>query len=381
MIKNINIAFNALYILSLTLVVTLQCWIGLVFVLGMAFLHKFTLTQVKVIKKKENKKITIRNKQELSNLYNEHIFAITHELRSPLAVINASVNAEIEHLRNIYNNYGELDAEQINVFKEAKKKLKCIFEQTEVMESFIANLAEHGSYTSDTQDGVKILELSTFLDNIFKNASNFSRSMKVFNNNIGFAGSQNDFDKVHVQVNPNDLTRILMNIFKNAGDAIWKKFGSLTSSRDNWSPELTISCIKSKYYGNLMKMKPFVSGPFGTNRKESQFYLVIEDNGPGITDENKAKIFNNNRFSTNSTVENLGMGLKICMGLAHDNDLSLFFDTDGEGTRIIIGFPKVVLFETDTQDPTVGILCKTHKSLYFSEHSEKLYDRLVQDEN
>lgn len=350
-------------------------------------MYYFVVKQTKKIEKQyiEEKNVAVgslslKYKKNLEQMYDEHIFAITHELRSPLAVINASSVAQLDDLRMIYNEYydaGNIDFVNLHRFKEMKERIRVVDQQVRIIESFIANLAEYGSYVSArSNDEFKIIDIHPYLVSMINNAPTFSRSMKIFNGDIKFGdGEGKDFDMIHLPVNANDLSRILINVFKNAADAVFNSYAKLQGRDTSFKPCLNIRCVKTNDKDKSLILNSNIIGPFGKKRAASPFYIVIEDNGPGISEENKDKIFSYG-FSTKSQKENLGMGLHISMQLAEQNDLALFFDTNTEGTRFIIGFPHVLFFECSKREPNLGWI-SSPEEVYISEDSEELFHEIV----
>lgn len=322
-------------------------------------------------------KLSKKYKESIEQMYDEHIFSITHELRSPLAVINSCSTESLNEIRNIYNELYELKCMKKldkNKFKKIKNRINTIDKQVDIIESFIANLGTYGSYISArSNDQFKITEIFPYLKSMIQNAPTFSRNMKILNNNIRIINNK-DFKTVHTTINSNDLTRILMNVFKNSADAIFYSYQDLKNNRENFRPEIKIRCLKTPDQKNMI-LKDDIIGPFGKYRKESPLYIVIEDNGPGISKENQNKIFKYG-FSTKSEKQNLGMGLHVSMQIAENNDLSLFIKTNENGTKFIIGFPNILYFENDNKNPTDGWQADP-KNVCISDDSKKLYDELV----
>lgn len=317
--------------------------------------------------------LSLKYKRSLENMYDEHIFTISHEIRSPLAVINSCSLAQLNDLKLIFNLISN-NTENILMIKNIKDRIKTIDEQVKIIESCIHNLTEYGRYVSSKNaEELKIIELQPYLNKIISTAPSFSRTMKVFSS-ISYACSP-DFDGIHVPMNTNDLSRILINVFKNAGDAIYNSYDMLNKTKQNYKPSLKLRCIKTYKKNTAISLKPHVYGPFGKKRYASPFYLVIEDNGPGISSENKHKLFNT-CFTTKENNSNFGMGLKISMDLALKNDLSLFFDTNDNGTKIIIGFPHLVTMESDIDNPSAGWVVESNAIIY-SPDSAKLYDEIA----
>lgn len=321
-----------------------------------------------------------------SEVYNEHIWTITHEIRSPLAVITAAVKLQSSYLREIYNDAyksGLITGDNVENYKGLKNAILSIDRNVNIIADFINGIVNHADNINEETEGQRFIEASTYMTSVLESARNFSRTMKIIDNkNLGFhKDSYDDFDKVHILANQHDLTRILMNIFKNSSDAIWQNIDFLKKRRPGYKPSLKLRCLKSTHIDTAILLnKEKVMGPFGCDREESPFYLVIEDNGPGISEENREKIFTKN-FSTQSGLMNLGLGLHICMKIAKDNDISMYFQTDeSRGTRLILGFPRVILLEESPTEKSVGVLCMECEDLMYSSSSHRLYDDIVDQE-
>ncbi len=70
--------------------------------------------------------------------------------------------------------------------------------------------------------------------------------------------------------------------------------------------------------------------------KEGKVIWTVEDNGTGISDENKGKIFQD--FFT-SKLQGTGLGLSVCKRLLEEHNASITFEsTLGQGTKFIINF-------------------------------------------
>lgn len=297
--------------------------------------------------KQLNDKTEQQYQDSLKNIYDEHIFSITHELRSPLAVITSSINNQYNILKTIYNKFPKTENSD-NMFINSKKILKNIVSQTEIIESFISSISEHGSYMSNKDK--KLINLHNYLLSIIINSKSYSRNMKVFSdNNIKFAEIGGlDFLDLNCIINPHDLSRILVNIVTNSADAVSSCYKKKKETTPNYEPFLKFSCIKPKNKKNIMKLsEEFLRINCGTTDECQPFYLIIEDNGPGITKQNITKIFKYG-FSTKKDDEsdliNLnhhGLGLYLTLKLATDNDIKVYIRTNEHGTMFVLGFPFV----------------------------------------
>lgn len=319
------------------------------------------------------------------SIYNEHIFAIAHELRTPLAVMNSNIYNQLNMLRQLYHSI-EQTPENVELVKKLKDSIRIVEDQIMNIEDFIAKVSEYGLYNNSTNDDTHLLiHMKSYVDHIISIAPTFSRSMAIFGNEgIGYGDFFGmDFENIHTIVNPQDLNRIIINICTNAADAVSTKWRS-KKYISNFFPSLRFRCLKSADPTQTITMRDDILGPFGCENKDCSLFLVIEDNGPGISKENLDHIFTYG-FSTKKDNANnhLGFGLHMCMQLARKNNLSLFIQTSGRGTKFFIGFPETIVAKPGTLDDQIMVkyanqMDSNYNLLNFSEDSFELYRETVE---
>lgn len=321
-----------------------------------------------------------------SSLYNEHIYAISHEIRTPLAIINSCLINELNNLKYLYYSIDKSDY-NINIIKKIKDNILIIEEQVYNIENFITKVSEHNLYINSNNDYEYLLiNIKNYLDNLLYIAPSFSRSMKVFSdNNISYGDlTGDDFDNIHVIVNPQEFNHIIMNIIINSAEAIESKLKYV-----DFEPKLKISCLKCNNPNEyiLLNSKK-IYGPVGDNNLNCQFYIIIEDNGPGIDKIYLDHIFKYG-FSTKKDKynKNLGFGLHICSQLAKKNNLSIFINTKPNfGSKFFIGFPNMVIAKSGTLTDKFELKNIYQKlddfnMLSFSGYSKQIYNEFVNDKN
>ena len=67
-------------------------------------------------------------------------------------------------------------------------------------------------------------------------------------------------------------------------------------------------------------------------------YIEIEDNGPGISEENLNKIFEP-LFTTKPKGEGTGLGLSICFEIVKNHGGNIFVGNTKEGARFVVELP------------------------------------------
>jgi len=74
------------------------------------------------------------------------------------------------------------------------------------------------------------------------------------------------------------------------------------------------------------------------------------------------------------------MGLNISMNLARDNDISIFVHTDDDGTKVILGFEKIINMQPECSNISEGDYKNDCTGFTYSINSEMLYKELVKRE-
>ena len=118
-----------------------------------------------------------------------------------------------------------------------------------------------------------------------------------------------------MMVIPQDLSRAVLNVMNNACYAVWKKH---KTEGEDYHPEVSVA-VRSE----------------GNN-----FLISISDNGEGMTEEVKQRLFEN-FFTTKPIGQGTGLGLGIARDIVekkHGGTLS-FESTQGEGTVFTFTIP------------------------------------------
>jgi len=118
-----------------------------------------------------------------------------------------------------------------------------------------------------------------------------------------------------MMVIPQDLSRAVLNVMNNACYAVWQK--SQTSTAD-YTPEISISVAIN----------------------DNHLVITIADNGEGMTDEVKQRLFEN-FFTTKPIGQGTGLGMSITRDIIenkHSGKLT-FTSTLGEGTTFTFTIP------------------------------------------
>ena len=118
-----------------------------------------------------------------------------------------------------------------------------------------------------------------------------------------------------IMVIPQDLSRAVLNVMSNACYTVWRK--SLLA-REDYKPRIDVA----------VKME------------EQVLYITISDNGEGMTDEVKERLFEN-FFTTKPVGEGTGLGMSITRDII-ENKLGgkvSFTSTEGKGSTFTFTIP------------------------------------------
>jgi signal transduction histidine kinase len=118
-----------------------------------------------------------------------------------------------------------------------------------------------------------------------------------------------------MMVIPQDLSRAVLNVMNNACYAVWNKSQNVA---DDYTPEISISVSSSA----------------------DTLLITIADNGEGMTDEVKQRLFEN-FFTTKPIGQGTGLGMSITRDIIenkHGGKIS-FTSTEGRGTTFTFTIP------------------------------------------
>lgn len=220
---------------------------------------------------------------------------IAHEIQNPLNfVINFSqmANDMVDDLIDI------LEEKKIDIEEEENEELN---ETIVTLRSYLAKIAEHGHRATDIIQGILLYSrgksdefIPTQIQRLLKeyvwlsfhamraNLTNFNVTIKE-----DYAS-----DIPEMKVIPQDISRAVINLMNNACYAVWKK---QKESNETYQPTIQV--------------KAYI--------QDDHLNICIEDNGIGITDEVKQKIFDA-FFTTKPAGEGTGLGLSITRNIIEE---------------------------------------------------------------
>ncbi|WP_373537967.1 ATP-binding protein [Microcoleus sp.] len=244
---------------------------------------------------------------------------IAHEIRNPLNFVNnfSEVSAELtEELFAELENQGERLEPETNEYiaellTDLKGNLKKIYQHGQRADKIVGNMLLHSRGQSGHWEATDINSLLVEYINLAYHGMRAKET--AFNITIE---TDYDNDIGQVEVVPQDIGRVFLNIISNACYAAHKKQQEMGSG---FSPILDVK----------------------TRNLDGRIEIRIRDNGPGITPEVLDKIFNP-FFTTKPPAEGTGLGLSISHDVVvqqHRGELKVETEV-GNYTEFIIILPQ-----------------------------------------
>ena len=284
---------------------------------------KLDLIQIQTEKK--------RAEDALSELRSTQKQLIQKEKLASLGELTAGIAHEIQNPLNFVNNFSELSGELIDEMNEEidngnleevksiagdlKQNLEKINHHGKRASSIVKGMLEH----SRASTGIKELtDINALADEYLRLSYHGLRAKDKNGSTPRFnADFKTNFDQnlPKLEVIPQDFGRVLLNLINNAFYA-----------------------VQQKNKLNLEGYKPLVN--IETHLEEDEIVIKIQDNGSGMPDSVKAKIFQP-FFTTKPTGEGTGLGLSLAYDIitkAHGGTIEVE-STEGEGTTFIINLP------------------------------------------
>jgi len=236
---------------------------------------------------------------------------IAHEIQNPLNFVNNFSEVSIELIDEMEEelNNGDKD-EAISIAGDLRQNLEKIIHHGKRADGIIKGMLQH----SRASNGIKELtNINTLADEYFRLAYHGLRAKdKSFNSELI---SNFDENLPLITVVPQDIGRVLLNLFTNAFYAVQQKRKTVG---EGYKPQVTLT----------------------TAVKKGHITIKVKDNGMGIPDAIKDKIMQP-FFTTKPTGEGTGLGLSLTYDMVvkgHGGSINI--DTkEGEYSEFIITLP------------------------------------------
>jgi two-component system NtrC family sensor kinase len=264
--------------------------------------------------------------RSLTDLRSTQTQLVQREKMASLGELTAGIAHEIQNPLNFVNNFSELNKEMIGeledelkagnadealaIASDIKQNEEKINHHGKRADSIVKGMLEHSRVGSGEKQPT---DLNALADEFLKLAYHGLRAKdKDFNAEIT---TQFDADMPDVQVIPQDMGRVLLNLFNNAFYAVNQK--AKTAGAD-YKPEVSVT----------------------TSSENGQVIIKVKDNGNGIPDAIKEKIMQP-FFTTKPTGEGPGLGLSLSYDIVvKGQGGSITVESNvGKGSEFIIQLP------------------------------------------
>ena len=297
--------------------------IGLIALLGAILLVAIILYRNNHQKQKANKVL----ETTLTNLKSTQSQLIQSEKMASLGELTAGIAHEIQNPLNFVNNFSEVNSELIAEMKQEidKGNLQEVKSIADSIDENEQKIISHGKRAdaivkgmlqhSRSSSGVKEpTDINALCDEYLRLAYHGLRAKdKSFN-----ATMKTNFDASigNINVIPQDIGRVILNLITNAFYAVTEKKKRVT---DNYGPTVSVSTKK-------------ISG---------KVEIKVADNGNGIPQKVLDKIFQP-FFTTKPTGQGTGLGLSLSYDIVKAHGGEIRVETkEGEGSEFIIQLPVV----------------------------------------
>ena len=247
---------------------------------------------------------------------------IAHEIQNPLNFVNnfSDVNKElIEEMMHEIKKGNVEEAEMIG--KDILDNEKKIVHHGKRAEGIVKSMLQHSRTSSGEATAT---DINALCDEYLRLAYHGLRAKdKSFNADFK---TEFDLELPKINVIPQDIGRVLLNLINNAFHAV--SFKALATEDGDYKP--------------TVKVKTELAPLEGGQRGDTGTKITITDNGPGIPEDIKDKIFQP-FFTTKPTGQGTGLGLSLAYDIVvkgHGGEI-MVRSNEEEGTEFVIHLPIV----------------------------------------
>ena len=280
--------------------------------------------------KHETDKQKIKAEQALTELKTTQSQLIQSEKMASLGELTAGIAHEIQNPLNFVNNFSEVNAELIQelvkevdkgnsseikaIANDIKENQQKINHHGKRADAIVKGMLQHSRSSSGVKEPTDVNKLA---DEYLRLSYHGLRAKdKSFNANL-----KTDFDESIGEINivPQDIGRVLLNLFTNAFYAVSEKTASAKATGIKYEPTVSIS----------------------TKKLNGKIEMKVSDNGNGIPQKVLDKIFQP-FFTTKPAGQGTGLGLSLSYDIVKAHGGELKVETkEGEGSVFLVRLPKI----------------------------------------
>lgn len=271
----------------------------------------------------------------VSDLKSTQAQLIQSEKMASLGELTAGIAHEIQNPLNFVNNFSEVNQEMVDdlqtelksgnvedaiaISNDIKNNSEKINHHGKRADAIVKNMLQHSRKNSGQREPT---DINTLCDEYLRLSFHGMRAKdKNFNAEI-----KTDFDESIGKINiiPQDIGRVLLNLFNNAFYAVKEKFTANRSPlTNNYKPIVSVQTKR-------------INSALGDGGIE----IIVSDNGNGIPQNIIDKIFQP-FFTTKPTGQGTGLGLSLAYDIItkeHNGTIKVE-SKESEGTAFIISLP------------------------------------------
>ena len=315
------------------------CFMGLAF-----FANRFIRNRIIEKERIKSREKELVQAKEIEKAYNKlkatQAQLIQSEKMASLGELTAGIAHEIQNPLNFVNNFSEVNKELVEELKSellVDNKEQAISIANTIMgneekinhhgkraDAIVKGMLQHSRVSTGQKEPT---DINALVDEYLRLSYHGLRAKdKDFH-----ASLHTDFDKSTGPINiiPQDIGRVLLNLFNNAFYAVREKKSAFARGSHNFSDDLKDSADK--------KYEPTISAM--TKRIDGKVEISVQDNGLGISQKVLDKIFQP-FFTTKPTGQGTGLGLSLSYDIvkAHGGEIGVK-TKEGEGSEFIIQLP------------------------------------------
>jgi len=266
----------------------------------------------------------LKVEEALSNLKSTQTQLIQSEKMASLGELTAGIAHEIQNPLNFVNNFSDVNTELIDELEQEVNKgnLEEVKLLTKDIKENEQKISHHGKRAGDIVKGMlqhsrsssgtkEPTDINALCDEYLRLAYHGLRAKDMSFN----ATVKTEFDETIGVVNiiPQDIGRVILNLINNAFYAVNERLRQAQPD-NSYEPTVTVK----------------------TKREGDKVLISVKDNGNGIPDSIKGKIFQP-FFTTKPTGQGTGLGLSLSYDIvkAHGGELKVV-TKEGEGSEFII---------------------------------------------
>ena len=270
------------------------------------------------LKQTQQQLVSSEKRASLGNL----TAGIAHEINNPINFVVSNVKPlkkDIEDIYELIQKYENIDSlegfqNEISEINSFKNEIDYAYLKKEIG-SLLQGIEDGAGRTADIVQGLRAFSRAD--ENVFKRANiidGINSSLTLLNTELSGASIEviKNFSNIpQIECYPGRLNQVFMNILNNA-------IFSIKENKDR------------KEKGQL------VITAYADNHK---VYISFKDNGTGIPDDVKAKVFEP-FFSTKDADKGVGLGMSIAFEIIREHNGNILLHTEyGTGSEFVVSLP------------------------------------------